>query len=288
MIIPTDNPLSINIKGKLLDFCTPRVMGVINITPDSFFLQSRSNTEKDILDKVGKAIEQGASIVDVGGYSSRPNADNISAKEEQKRLDFALQIICSQFPDVIISIDTFRAEIIDFSVKNYGISIINDISGGMMDSRMFETAAKWQIPYVLSHIQGTPQTMQHNPSYEKFIPEILFYFSEKINQLKGLGVKDIILDPGFGFGKTLEQNYALINNLDVFKVFELPILVGISRKSMIQKVLQTTAEQSLNGTTVLNTLLIQKGANILRVHDVAEAMEIVRITEKLKEVQYDF
>lgn len=287
-MIHTNAHLSIRVKGKLLQLHTPLVMAIINVTPDSFYTKSRINLPNEISTAVCSSLHQGATIIDIGGYSSRPNATDISEKEEINRLDVALSACRKEFPDSIISLDTFRASVAEFAIKEYQVDIINDISGGTLDKNMFDTIAKWNIPYVLTHIQGTPQTMQENPNYEHFIPEVLYYFSEKLDLLKQRGISDIIIDPGFGFGKTLEQNYALIAHFEVFHHFQLPIMVGISRKSMIQKVIHTSAEESLNGTTALHTLLIEKGAHILRVHDVKEATEVITLTEKLKTIHHDF
>lgn len=287
-MIHTNAHLSIRIKGKLLQLHTPLVMAIINVTPDSFYTKSRVNLPNEISTAVCSSLHQGATIIDIGAYSSRANATDISEKEEINRLDVALSACRKEFPDSIISLDTFRASVAEFAIKEYQVDIINDISGGTLDKNMFDTIAKWNIPYVLTHIQGTPQTMQENPNYEHFIPEVLYYFSEKLDLLKQRGISDIIIDPGFGFGKTLEQNYALIAHFEVFHHFQLPIMVGISRKSMIQKVIHTSAEESLNGTTALHTLLIEKGAHILRVHDVKEATEVIALTEKLKTIHHDF
>lgn len=287
-MIHTNAHLSIRIKGKLLQLHTPLVMAIINVTPDSFYTKSRINLPNEISTAVCSSLHQGATIIDIGAYSSRPNATDISEKEEINRLDVALSACRKEFPDSIISLDTFRASVAEFAIKEYQVDIINDISGGTLDKNMFDTIAKWNIPYVLTHIQGTPQTMQENPNYEHFIPEVLYYFSEKLDLLKQRGISDIIIDPGFCFGKTLEQNYALIAHFEVFHHFQLPIMVGISRKSMIQKVIHTSAEESLNGTTALHTLLIEKGAHILRVHDVKEATEVITLTEKLKTIHHDF
>ena len=287
-MIHTNAHLSIRVKGKLLQLHTPLVMAIINVTPDSFYTKSRINLPNEISTAVCSSLHQGATIIDIGAYSSRPNATDISEKEEINRLDVALSACRKEFPDSIISLDTFRASVAEFAIKENQVDVINDISGGTLDKNMFDTIAKWNIPYVLTHIQGTPQTMQENPNYEHFIPEVLYYFSEKLDLLKQRGISDIIIDPGFGFGKTLEQNYALIAHFEVFHHFQLPIMVGISRKSMIQKVIHTSAEESLNGTTALHTLLIEKGAHILRVHDVKEATEVIALTEKLKTIHHDF
>ncbi|MCL1943791.1 MAG: dihydropteroate synthase [Candidatus Azobacteroides sp.] len=268
---------SINLKGNLIDLSTPLVMGILNITPDSFYPGSRVQTEEAVSAGARRILSEGGSIIDVGAYSSRPNAGHISENEEMKRLSFALTIILKEHPDAFISIDTFRAGIAERCVKEFGAAVINDISGGEMDPKMFETIAGLQVPYILMHMQGTPQTMQQHTRYEHFIRDVFLYFSKKINRLQLLGVNDIIVDPGFGFSKNLEQNYTLMKYLNYFRIFDHPLLVGISRKSMIYKLSGTTPEESLNGTTVLNTVALMSGAHILRVHDVKEAAEAVKI-----------
>ena len=276
-------PKYINVNGKFMDLSSPKVMGVLNITPDSFFEQSRKQTSKDISERVKQILDEGASIIDVGAYSSRPNADDVSIHEEMSRLRVALDIIRNEFPDAVVSIDTFRAEVAQMCVEEYKADIINDISAGEMDKKMFPTIASLGVPYIIMHMKGTPQTMQNAPYYDNVLKEVLFYFSEKIQRLRDLGVKDIIVDPGFGFAKTIEHNYELMNHLEEFQIFDLPILVGVSRKSMIYKLLGTTPQDALNGTTVLDTIALMKGANILRVHDVRQAVENVRIVEKMQE-----
>lgn len=273
----------VNVKGRLLDLATPQVMGILNVTPDSFYSGSRMQTEEEIAARARQIIDEGASIIDIGAYSSRPNAEHISAEEEMNRLRTGLDIINLNHPDAIVSVDTFRANVAEQCVKDYGVAIINDISAGEMDEQMFQTVATLGVPYIMMHMQGTPQNMQKEPRYENLIKEVFLYFARKVQQLRDLGAKDIILDPGFGFGKSLEHNYELMAHLEEFRVFELPLLVGISRKSMIYKFLGGTPQDSLNGTTVLDTVALMKGANILRVHDVREAVESVRIIEKLKE-----
>ena len=276
-------PTYINVKGRLLDLSVPKVMGILNVTPDSFYAGSRMQTEEDIAARARQIIAEGASIIDIGAYSSRPNAEHISAEEEMRRLRTGLEILNRNHPDAVISVDTFRADVAEWCVKEYGVAVINDIAAGEMDNRMFRTVARLGVPYIMMHMQGTPQDMQKEPRYENLIKEVFLYFSRKVQQLRDLGVKDIILDPGFGFGKTLEHNYKLMAHLEEFRIFELPLLVGVSRKSMIYKLLGGTPQDSLNGTTVLDTVALMKGANILRVHDVREAVEAVRITEKIKE-----
>ncbi|MFR8724355.1 MAG: dihydropteroate synthase [Bacteroides sp.] len=282
------SPIYINVKGRLLDLAIPQVMGILNVTPDSFYSGSRMQTEEDIAARARQILDEGASIIDIGAYSSRPNAEHISAEEEMRRLRTGLEILNRNHPEAIISVDTFRADVAEECVKEYGVAIINDIAAGEMDHRMFQTVADLGVPYIMMHMQGTPQNMQKEPSYDNLIKDVFLYFARKVQQLRDLGVKDIILDPGFGFGKTLEHNYELLAHLEEFHVFELPVLVGVSRKSMIYKLLGGTPQDSLNGTTVLDTVALMKGAHILRVHDVREAVEAVRITEKLKiESGYD-
>lgn len=273
---------TLNVKGKLLDLSKPIVMGVLNITPDSFFEGSRTQTENEIILKAEKMLAEGADILDLGAYSSRPDADNISVEEEEGRLLPALRAIVKMFPDAIISVDTFRASIAEKAIQN-GAHIINDISGGTLDDKMYETVGRLNVPYVLMHIKGTPQTMKNLNQYDHMLQEICYYFSEKIAALKKAGVKDIILDPGFGFAKNIEQNFQLLNKLSDFRIFELPILVGLSRKSMVWKTLKIEPEEALNGTTILNTIAILNGASILRVHDVKEAKEVFKLINHLKQ-----
>ena len=280
--MPLCNTTYINTKGKLMDLSQPKVMGILNVTPDSFYAESRIQTEKDIILRLKQIIDEGASIVDIGAYSSRPNAQHISSEEEMERLRSCLKLVNKEYPDAIVSIDTFRADIAKMCVEEYGAAIINDISAGNMDKQMFTTIAQLGIPYIIMHMKGTPQNMQADPHYDNLLKEVFYYFSEKVSKLRDLGVKDIILDPGFGFGKTIEHNYQLMNHLEEFSTFELPLLVGISRKSMIYKLLETSPEEALNGTTAMNTISLLKGANILRVHDVKAAIEAVKIVEKMK------
>lgn len=283
------SPIYINVKGQLLDLSSPQVMGILNVTPDSFYAGSRVQTEEEIARRARQILDEGASIIDIGAYSSRPNAEHISAEEEMRRLRSGLEILNRNHPDAVISVDTFRAGVAEQCVKDYGVAIINDIAAGEMDDRMFETVARLGVPYIMMHMQGTPQDMQKEPHYDNLIKEVFLYFARKVQQLRDLGVKDIILDPGFGFGKTLEHNYKLMAHLEEFRVFGLPLLAGVSRKSMIYKLLGGTPQDSLNGTSVLNTIALMKGANILRVHDVREAVECVRIVEKMnKESEYVF
>lgn len=270
----------INCKGSLLDLSTPKVMGVLNITPDSFYDGGNYNTKHLAIKRVEKMIGEGADIIDIGGYSSRPGADDISYKKEWERLEPVLEIIRENYPDVIISVDTFRSEIAGEAYNKFNIDIINDISGGELDSNMLTTISAMQVGYVMMHMKGNPQNMTEKTQYEDLTGEISDYFSEKINLLRALGQKDIILDPGFGFSKTVTQNYFLLKNLNDLAVFNLPLLVGLSRKSMIYKYLGVEPQDTLNGTTVLNTLALSHGADILRVHDVKEAKETIRLFQK--------
>ncbi len=281
----TATPIYINVKGQLIDLSTPHVMGILNLTPDSFYAGSRTQSEEQITARVKQIIDEGGSMIDVGAYSSRPDGVDITPIEEIRRLDHGLEIINKHFPNIMTSVDTFRAEVAEHCVKQHGVGIINDISGGELDSNMFETVAQLQVPYIMMHMRGTPQTMTQHTCYECFVKDVFMYFASKVDKLKQLGVNDIILDPGFGFAKTLDQNYELMAHLEEFKIFELPLLVGISRKSMIYKLFETTPAEALNGTTSLNTIALSKGAHILRVHDVKEAVETVKITEMINKYQ---
>jgi dihydropteroate synthase len=265
-------------NGQIVDTSQPKVMAIINITPDSFFENSRANNEKSILESAKYAIENGADILDIGGYSTRPGAEAITEKEEIERVRFALNIIRSNFPNIPLSIDTFRGNVARIAVKEFGVDMINDVSGFEWDENMLDAIIELQVPYILMHSKGNPQTMQSLTKYDDFLSDILQYFAKKIATLRQKGFnKEIIIDPGFGFAKTLEQNYTLLRELDVFECFKSPILVGVSRKSMIQKALDCDATQALNGTTILNTFAIERGANILRVHDVKEASECIKL-----------
>lgn len=275
------NQFSLNLNGKLYELSSPKVMGILNVTPDSFYAGSRKQTEEDIKSRCREIIEEGGDIIDIGAYSSRPDAEHISAEEEKRRLRTGLEILRNEYPEAIVSVDTFRADVAEMCVKEYNVNIINDISAGEMDKEMFNTVARLQVPYIMMHMKGTPQDMQKSPQYTSLMKEIFMYFSEKVYKLHEMGVNDLILDPGFGFGKTLEHNYELMNHLEEFSLFNLPVLVGISRKSMIYKLLGNTPSKALNGTTALNTIALLKGANILRVHDVKEAVETVRIVTTL-------
>lgn len=272
---------SLNVGGKLLDLSQAKIMGIINLTPDSFYSNSRFIGEKEILVQVQKMLAEGADILDLGAYSTRPGADEISPEEETKRLLPVIKLIKSNFRDAIISVDTFRASVARLAVEA-GADIINDISGGELDAEMFATIAQLQVPYILMHHRGTPKTMHLLTNYDDLLADVIFYFSEKIEKLKSLGVKDIVIDPGFGFAKNTEQNFLLLHHLSNFKLLDVPVLVGLSRKSMVWKSLQITAHEALNGTSVLNTIALQNGANILRVHDVAEAKQCITLLNLVK------
>nr|WP_294948506.1 dihydropteroate synthase [uncultured Mucilaginibacter sp.] len=270
--------VTLNAGGKLIDLSLPKVMGIINITPDSFYAGSRKTDTASVLQQAEKMLADGAAILDVGAYSSRPGAGDISVEEETERLLPAVAAIAQNFPDAILSIDTFRASVAKAAIKA-GAHIVNDISGGSLDADMFATVAKLQVPFILMHMKGTPQNMVQQAQYDDVFAEVFDYFVKKIYQLKQLGVHDIIVDPGFGFAKTAEQGYQLMSRMQEFDVLQLPVLAGISRKRMIYGLLGTNAEDALNGTTILNTIALTKGANILRVHDVKEAVEAVKIWE---------
>ena len=268
--------MKLNCKGTLIDLSTPKIMGILNCTPDSFFDGGKFKSETTILNQVEKMLFEGATFVDVGAYSSKPRADFVSEIEEMNRLLPVVDLILKHFPETILSIDTFRSEVAKKAIE-IGAALINDISAGNLDEKMMQTIANLKVPYIMMHLRGTPQTMQSLTNYENIVKEMLFCFSQKVALARSLGINDLIIDPGFGFAKTLEQNYEVLNKLELFKMLELPILVGVSRKSMIYKVLEISAQESLNGTTVLNTIALQKGANILRVHDVKEAVEAIKL-----------
>lgn len=272
--------MTINCKGKLIDLTTPKVMGILNLTPDSFFDGGKYTNENAILNQVEKMLTDGATFIDVGAYSSRPGADFVSETEELQRLLPIIALIDKKFPETLISVDTFRAEVAKQSIET-GAALINDISAGKLDDNMLKTVANLQVPYIMMHMRGTPQTMQQLTNYDDIVKDLIFYFSERIQAAHNLGIADVIIDPGFGFAKTLKQNYKLLNNLELLNITEKPMLVGVSRKSMIYKLLQTTPQNALNGTTVLNTIGLQKGASILRVHDVKEAVETVKLIQNL-------
>lgn len=275
--------MTINCKGQLIDLSTPKIMGILNVTPNSFYDGGKFNLSENGLLQVGKMLEEGATFIDIGAYSSKPNAEFVSEEEERSRILPVVKSILKQFPGALISIDTFRSGIAAVCIEN-GAAIINDISAGNLDEKMMEVVAKYNVPYIMMHLRGTPQTMQSQTNYENIIKEIVFYFSEKVNKARSLGINDLIIDPGFGFAKTLEQNYEVLQNLELFQMLDLPLLTGISRKSMVYKPLGITANEALNGTTVLNTIALSKGANILRVHDVKEAVECVKLFERSYEL----
>lgn len=270
----------INCNGKLIDLSSPKVMGILNITPDSFFDGGKYNSNSAIISKVEKMLNDGATFIDVGAYSSRPGAKHISEEEELKRISPIIKLLINEFPNILISVDTFRSSVAECSVNN-GACMVNDISAGNMDKLMFRTVAKLQVPYIIMHMRGTPQNMQKNLSYNNIVEEVILYFSKKINELHSLGLNDIITDVGFGFGKTIDQNYDLLKNLSLFKNLDTPTLVGLSRKSMLFKPLNITPNEALNATTSTNTIALLNGANILRVHDVKEAMEAIKLVELL-------
>jgi len=271
---------TLNCKGKLIDISTPKVMGIVNTTPDSFYDGGTSYTTTSALKQVEKHLIEGANFIDIGGYSSRPGAKEISEVEELARVIPVIKAISNQFPEAIISIDTFRSEVARQSIQN-GASIINDISAGELDNKMFQVVSNLQVPYIIMHMQGKPKNMQDNPEYNNIIIEIGKYFAKRVNQLRTLGTNDIVIDVGFGFGKTLDDNYQLLANLSHFEFLELPILTGISRKSMVYKQLDITPENALNGSSTLHMIALQNGSSILRVHDVKEAVECVKLYEKL-------
>nr|WP_314898031.1 dihydropteroate synthase [uncultured Flavobacterium sp.] len=272
--------MTINCKGQLIDVSTPKVMGILNVTPNSFFDGGKYKNENEILSQVEKMLDDGATFIDIGAYSSKPSAEFVSEQEEISRIIPAIDLILKHFPETILSIDTFRSEVAKASIEN-GAAIINDIAAGNLDDKMFEIIAKYNVPYIMMHMRGNPQTMQKLTNYEDIVKEMLFYFSELIAKARSFGINDLIIDPGFGFAKTIEQNYEVFQKIELFNMLELPILIGISRKSMIYKSLNTSVEKALNGTTVLNTLALTKGAKILRVHDVKEAVECVTLFNKI-------
>ena len=274
------NPYTINVSGRLIDLAEPHIMGILNITPDSFYSDSRKLTEESIRLQVRKIVDEGGQMIDLGAYSSRPGADEVSVSEEMERLKKGMKVLREEAPDIPVSIDTFRADVAKMCVEELGADIINDISGGELDCKMFSTVARLGVPYVLMHMKGTPQNMQQEAHYENLMKEIMLYFAEKVQRLRDLGQKDIILDPGYGFAKTIDHNYELLQHQEMLKIFELPILVGLSRKSMVYNLLESTPQQALNGTSVLHTLALLRGANILRVHDVKACAEVIKIVQK--------
>jgi dihydropteroate synthase len=268
--------MTINCKGQLIDLSSPKVMGILNITPNSFFDGGMYKNESEILSRVEKMMSEGASFIDIGAYSSKPSAAFVSEQEEMERIVPIVDLVLKHFPEAILSIDTFRAAVAKACIES-GAAMINDISAGLLDHKMLETIAQYKVPYIMMHMRGTPQTMQTLTQYDAIVKEMLFYFSERVAAARALGINDLIVDPGFGFAKTLEQNFEVFQKLALFNSLELPILIGISRKSMIYKTLNTSAKEALNGTTVLNALALSKGAKILRVHDVKEAMECISL-----------
>jgi dihydropteroate synthase len=273
---------SLNCSGKLVDLSIPKVMGILNITPDSFYDGGRYDTEDKILLRITKMISEGADIVDIGGMSTRPGSNPVPEKEEIRRIVSAIKLIRKHFPEVIISVDTYRANVARIAVKDYSVNIINDISGGEMDRNMFETIADLSIPYIIMHMRGSPLVMQKQTNYNDILAEMIDYFSLRIDKLKSMGVNDLIIDPGFGFSKTIDQNFFILKNLNTFSLFELPLMTGVSRKSMIYRTLGTDSDGSLNGTIVLNTVALLNGADIIRVHDVQAAVQAITLLEKLK------
>lgn len=272
--------MTINCKGQLVDFSVPKVMGILNTTPDSFYDGGRYADDKKILSRAEEILSQGATIIDIGGYSSRPGADFVSEEEELNRVVPVIRQILQHFPDALISIDTFRSEVAKAAIEN-DAAIVNDISAGLLDGKMLETVAQYNVPYIMMHMRGNPQTMQQHTDYTDIVKEMLVYFAQRIQRARECGINDLIIDPGFGFAKTLHQNYEVLQKLELFQMLELPLLAAVSRKSMVYKVLQNSPEEALNGTTVLNTIALSKGAKILRVHDVKEAVEAVKLFQML-------
>ena len=275
---------TINLNSRLTVLDKPQVMGILNLTPDSFYVMSRKQTENDVAMRVAQLMAEGADIIDVGACSSRPGADNVSAEEEMERLRRGLDILRQVAPEAIVSVDTYRADVAAMCVEEYGVAMINDISAGQLDERMFDTVARLRVPYVLTHMQGTPETMQASPQYVDVVHDVLRFLAARAEILHEKGVPDVVIDPGFGFGKTLEHNYQLMDRLEEFHLLELPLLVGISRKSMIYRLLDVTPDEALNGTTALNMVALMKGAHILRVHDVKACRECIQIVDKLRNV----
>ncbi|PZR19404.1 MAG: dihydropteroate synthase [Flavobacterium psychrophilum] len=274
----------INCKGKLVDLSQPKVMGILNCTPDSFFDGGNYNSDSKFLNQAEKLLADGADFIDIGAYSSKPNAEFVSEEEEINRMVPAVELVMKHFPDTLISVDTFRAAVAKAAVES-GAAIVNDIAAGMLDDKMLETVGKLKVPYIMMHMRGTPQTMVKLTQYEDIVGEMLLYFSERIEAARKAGIDDIIVDPGFGFAKTLEQNYEVLNKMELFNMTGLPILAGMSRKSMLYKLLNITPQEALNGTTVLNTIALQKGAKILRVHDVKEAVETIKIMNQFVDLK---
>ena len=273
--------MNINCNGNLIDLSTPKVMGILNVTPNSFYDGGKHKEINSIIHQVDKMLSEGADFIDIGAYSSKPSAEFVSEEEEIKRLVPIVKSLVETFPNIVLSVDTFRAQVARASVEN-GVAIVNDISAGLLDDKMLEIVADLKVPYIMMHMRGNPQTMQSLTDYNDIVKEMIFYFSERIKKARSFGISDIIIDPGFGFAKTLEQNYEVLHKMELFSMLELPILAGISRKSMIYKVLESSPQEALNGTSVLNTIALQKGAKILRVHDVKEAVECIKLVSKLK------
>jgi dihydropteroate synthase len=273
--------MNINCNGNLIDLSTPKVMGILNVTPNSFYDGGKHNEINSIMHQVDKMLSEGADFIDIGAYSSKPSAEFVSEEEEIKRLVPIIKELVDHFPTILLSVDTFRANVAKAAVE-HGVGIINDISAGLLDEKMLEAVADLKVPYIMMHMRGNPQTMQSLTNYEDIVKEMIFYFSERIQKARSFGISDLIIDPGFGFAKTLEQNYEVLHKMELFSMLELPLLAGISRKSMIYKVLENSPQEALNGTSVLNTIAIQKGAKILRVHDVKEAVECIKLVSKLK------
>ncbi|MFB3387156.1 dihydropteroate synthase [Flavobacterium sp. LAR06] len=272
--------MTINCKGQLIDLSIPKVMGILNVTPNSFFDGGKYKNEEEIIAQAGKMLSEGATFIDIGAYSSKPSAEFVTEAEEIERIVPVIKLLLKHFPEALLSIDTFRAEVAKASIES-GAAIINDIAAGELDDKMFDLIAAYNVPYIMMHMRGNPQTMQTLTQYDDIVKEMLFYFSEKVKKARSLGINDLILDPGFGFSKTTDQNYEVLQKMELFNLLDLPVLAGVSRKSMIYKTLNNTAQDALNGTTVLNTIALAKGAKILRVHDVKEAMECVTLFEKM-------
>lgn len=271
---------TLNLNGRIMDLSTPRILGILNVTPDSFYAASRKQNDREIADRIEEIVREGGDIIDIGAYSSRADATHIPAEEELERLRHGLELIRQVAPQMPVSVDTFRADVARICVEEYGAALINDISAGEMDPKMFDTVSLLKVPYIMMHMQGTPQNMQHAPHYEHIVQEELEYFSKKKARLAAAGVKDIIIDPGFGFGKTVAHNYELLHHLKDLHLLGSPILVGVSRKSMIYKVLDTDPQQALNGTTVLHTIALLQGAQLLRVHDVKACAEVIKLIKE--------
>ncbi|MET0946777.1 MAG: dihydropteroate synthase [Flavobacterium sp.] len=272
--------MTINCKGQLIDLSIPKVMGILNVTPNSFFDGGKYKNEEEIISRVDKMLSEGATFIDIGAYSSKPSAEFVTEAEEIERIVPVIELILKYFPDALLSIDTFRAEVAKVSIES-GAAIINDIAAGELDDKMFDVIAAYNVPYIMMHMRGNPQTMQTLTQYDDIVKEMLFYFSEKVKKARSLGINDLILDPGFGFAKTTDQNYEVLQKMELFDLLELPVLAGVSRKSMIYKTLGNSAQEALNGTTVVNTIALTKGAKILRVHDVKEAVECVTLFGKM-------